>query len=81
MSTQIILEIDEATARELERVAPARDRKRSEFLRRALRAALDAEAERRMREAYARMPDSADDVSLDAAAWERRGSRQRRRAR
>jgi predicted transcriptional regulator len=70
MPTQIILEIDDATARELERVAPSRDRKRSEFLRRALRQALDAEAERRMREAYTRVPDDAGAPYLDAAAWE-----------
>jgi hypothetical protein len=79
MSTQIILEIDDATARELESVAPSRDRKRSEFLRRALRQALDAEAERRMREAYTRLPDSAVDVVLDPAAWEPRARRVRRR--
>lgn len=75
MSTQIIVEIDDATARELESVAPSRARKRSEFIRRALRQALDAEAERRMREAYASQPDSPDDVYLDAAAWESRGKR------
>jgi len=78
MSTQIILEIDDALARELEAVAPSRARKRSEFIRRALRQALDAEAERRMREAYANQPDSPDDVYLDPAAWEARGKRRSR---
>ena len=70
MSRQVILELDNATARELESVAPSRNRKRSEFLRRALRRALDEEAERRIREAYSRQPDDAQPAYFDAAAWE-----------
>lgn len=70
MRRQIILEIDNATARELEAVAPSRDRRRSEFLRRALRRALDEEAEVRMKEAYRRQPDDAAPVYFDPAGWE-----------
>lgn len=69
MGQQIILEIDEATWRELEAVAPSRQRKRSEFLRRALRRALDEEAEARMRQAYRRQPDR-EHVYADPAAWD-----------
>ena len=67
MTRQIIVELDEGTAEELERVAP---RKRSEFVRRALRQALDAEAERRMADAYRRQPDDGEPERIDPGAWE-----------
>ena len=70
MTRQIIVEVDEGTARELERVAPSRARKRSEFVRRALRRALDLEAERRMAEAYRRQPDDPQPELVDPEAWE-----------
>jgi hypothetical protein len=70
MSSQLIVEIDEAMARELEEVAPARARKRSEFVRQAIRAALDRAAEARMREAYERQPDGEEPEYFDPAAWE-----------
>ena len=79
MGRQIILEIDDVTARELEAVAPSRDRRRSDFIRRALRAALDRVAEARMREAYSRQPDGPG--VFDPAVWEParpRGRRARR---
>jgi hypothetical protein len=79
MSRQIILEIDDATARELEAVAPSRKRLRSEFLRRALRKALDEAAEARMREAYRRHPDSAEPYAFDPRAWELKETTPRRR--
>jgi len=78
MTKQVILDLDDATARELEAVAPSRKRKRSEFLRHALRRALDEGAEARMREAYRRQPDDAEPVYLDAAAWEPVPVRRRR---
>jgi Arc/MetJ-type ribon-helix-helix transcriptional regulator len=80
---QIIVEVDEGTAQELERIAPSRARKRSEFVRRALRRALDDEAERRMADAYRRQPDDAEPERVDPEAWEppkpatRRGRRRR----
>ena len=70
MSSQLIVEIDEAMARELEEVAPARARKRSEFVRQAIRAALDRAAEARMREAYEKQPDAKEPEYFDPAAWE-----------
>jgi predicted transcriptional regulator len=85
MSSQLIVEIDEAMARELEEVAPARARKRSEFVRQAIRAALDRAAEARMREAYERQPDREEPEYFEPAAWETaagtgktRGGRRRR---
>lgn len=78
MTKQVILDLDDATARELEAVAPSRKRKRSEFLRHALRSALDRRAEARMREAYLEQPDNAEPIYLDPAAWEPVPVRRRR---
>jgi hypothetical protein len=77
MTRQIIVELDEGTAQELDVVAPSHARKRSEFVRRALRQALDAEAERRMAEAYRRQPDD-EPETFDPAAWEPPASPARR---
>jgi delta-aminolevulinic acid dehydratase/porphobilinogen synthase len=41
MRTQVIIELDKAMSEDLERVAPSRDRRRSEFIRAAIRKALD----------------------------------------
>jgi hypothetical protein len=70
-------------AQELERIAPSRARKRSEFVRRVLRQALDAEVERRMADAYRRQPDDVEPEIVDPAAWEpqRPATRRRRRPR
>jgi predicted transcriptional regulator len=73
--------VDEGTAQALERIAPSRARKRSEFVRRALRQALDAEAERRMADAYRRQPDRAEPELVDPEAWEPRKPTTRRRRR
>jgi hypothetical protein len=81
MTRQIIVELDEGTARELEGVAPSRARKRSDFVRRAIRQALDAEVERRMSEAYRRQPDNAEPDVIDPQAWESRPPAARRRRR
>jgi predicted transcriptional regulator len=67
---QILVEIDDQTAAELERVAPARSRQRSEFIRRALRRALWDEEERRTRDAYLNAPDKKAEVYVDAGAWD-----------
>lgn len=81
MSRQIILEVDTVTAKELESIAPARDRRRSEFLRRALRKALDEEIEARMRDAYRRQPDDTGAAYFEPAAWEPVRTRPRRKRR
>jgi predicted transcriptional regulator len=77
---QVIVEIDDETADELERVAPARSRQRSEFIRHALRKALWDEEERRTREAYLNAPDRADDAYVDAGVWEQAPARRRKTA-
>jgi len=79
---QLLVEIDEETAARLESVAPSRSRRRSEFVRAAIRRALWELEERGTAEAYVRTPDSAADVYLDARVWEALPARRppRRRA-
>lgn len=69
MAKQLIVELDEALARELERVAPARSRRRSSFVRAALRRALDELVEARMAEAYKAQPD-VEPPHFDPRLWE-----------
>jgi len=71
MARQLIIELDEPLARELERAAPARSRQRSSFVRAALRRALDELAERRMAEAYEAQPD-VEPAHFDPRTWEKR---------
>lgn len=75
---QVLVEIDDQTAAELERVAPARSRQRSEFIRRALRRALWDEEERRTREAYLRTPDESA-AYVEPEAWEPAPARKARK--
>ena len=67
---QVILELSDETASELERIAPGHARQRSAFLRVAIRQALDAAAEARMAAAYRAQPDDSEPVYLDPAAWQ-----------
>ena len=64
---QILVQLDDRTARQLEEVAPGRSRKRSEFVRGAIARALHEALERRTREAYTKWPDDAG--AFDADEW------------
>jgi hypothetical protein len=67
----VLIQLDEVTYRALNRVAPAVQRQRAEFVRRALRKAIREAEEERTRLAYLRQPDSeaeADDWS-SAEEW------------
>ena len=66
---QLVIEIDEKIATQLERVAPTGSRRRSEFIRNAIRQALWQLEERATAQAYARHPDS-EEAHLDATVWE-----------
>ncbi len=68
----LLIEVDDALAGRLEQVAPARSRRRSEFVRAAILKALWEAEEKATAEAYARQPDSAD-ADFDPAVWERSG--------
>jgi hypothetical protein len=64
---QILVQLDDATAAQLEKVAPGRSRKRSEFLRAVIGRALQDVLEARTRKAYEDWPDAPP--VFDAAAW------------
>ena len=65
----VLIEIDNDTAARLDHVAPSRSRRRSEFIRNAIRRALWELEEQATAEAYRRQPD-APAAYLDAEAWE-----------
>ena len=73
MVKQLIVELDEPLARDLERAAPARLRQRSSFVRAALRRALDEVMEVRMAQAYKDQPD-VEPAHFDPRLWEGRGA-------
>ena len=68
---QLLIELDDETAEKLERVAPARSRRRSQFVRTAIRRALWELEEQATAEAYRTQPDSGDDAYVDAHVWDR----------
>ena len=74
---QLLIEIEDDVAARLEAVAPGRTRRRSEFVRMAIRRALWELEEAATAEAYRRQPDSAADAYVDSSTWEA-GSRARR---
>ena len=61
----VLIQLDEVTLRALNRVAPARKRQRSEFIREAIRKAVREAEYAAIREAYRRQPDS----SAEADNW------------
>lgn len=62
-----MIQLDDATAAQLEKVAPGSSRKRSEFLRAVIARAVHETLELRTREAYRKWPDQPE-VS-QAAEW------------
>ena len=57
--------LDETTYQALNRIAPARQRRRTAFIREAVRVAIRSHEYTRMREAYRRQPDT----TADADCW------------
>jgi hypothetical protein len=68
---QLLIEVDDELSAELEKVAPVRSRRRSEFIRYAIRQALWNLEEKRTAEAYKQQPDSVDEIYLDPRVWEK----------
>lgn len=66
----LLIELEDEVAEKLERVAPARSRRRSEFIRAAIRRALWDLEEQATAEAYRRHPDSAADSYVDPTVWQ-----------
>jgi Arc/MetJ-type ribon-helix-helix transcriptional regulator len=73
----MLIELDDETAARLEQVAPGRARRRSEFVRMAVRRALWDLDEQATVQAYQRAPDVADDAHWDPALWEPRAKDRR----
>ena len=67
---RMLIEIDDRSARDLERVAPTRERRRAEFVRLAIRRALDLAMEGTTRKAYAVHPSSERLVPGDLEGWD-----------
>ncbi len=67
---QFLVELDESCARDLERVAPSKSRKRSEFVRLAIRHAVDLALDRETAAAYARQPMPLGPIAADLVGWD-----------
>jgi hypothetical protein len=78
---QLLVELDDDVAARLEQVAPSRSRRRSEFIRSAIRRALWELEEQATAAAYRRQPDSAAEAYLDARTWEPRSKSSSRKLR
>jgi predicted transcriptional regulator len=67
---QILIELDDRCARDLERVAPARNRKRAEFVRLAIRSAIDRTLDRATGEAYRSRSLPGEVLASDLVGWD-----------
>ena len=67
---QILIELDDRCARDLERVAPVKKRLRAEFVRQAIRKAIDVALDRSTEEAYRRRPLSRGTAKSDLLGWD-----------
>lgn len=61
----ILVQLDDATYKALNQVAPAAKRKRTEFIRAAVKEAIRKRVYADMREAYCKQPDSA----AESGSW------------
>jgi len=66
----ILVELDDRCARDLERVAPAKKRMRAEFVRLAIRRAIDLALERATARAYLPHPLAAELAPADLVGWD-----------
>ena len=76
---QLLIEVEDDIAAKLEQVAPGRARRRSEFVRNAIRRALWELEEAATAAAYRAQPDAAAEVYTDPATWEAHPRRGRSR--
>jgi hypothetical protein len=66
----ILIELDDRCARDLERVAPSKNRRRAEFVRLAIRRAIDLALDRATEEAYRATPLSEGLTADDLRGWD-----------
>jgi hypothetical protein len=67
---RILIELDDRCARDLERVAPAKTRLRAEFIRLALRRAIDLAIDRDTEAAYQKHAVAGESLGQDLAGWD-----------
>jgi Arc/MetJ family transcription regulator len=67
---RILIELDDACAQDLERVAPVKQRKRAEFVRLAIRRAIDLSWDRLTEQAYQAQPLNGDVTPGDLVGWD-----------
>lgn len=67
---QILVELDDRCARDLERVAPAKKRMRAEFIRLAVRRAVDVALDRATAESYLARPFADGVEARDLVGWD-----------
>lgn len=67
---RILIEIDKKCARDLERVAPAKTRSRAEFIRLAIRSAIDVALDRATEAAYRKQPFASEVTGADLVGWD-----------
>jgi hypothetical protein len=67
---QILIELDDRCARDLERVAPSKKRLRAEFVRQAIRRAIDLALDRSTEHAYRVRPMSDEGEAFDLVGWD-----------
>lgn len=79
MVKQVLVELDAELLARLDRVAPGKARKRSEFIRTAIRKALWDAEEHATAAAYAVRPDSGEKAYFDPSVWEASKPKARRR--
>jgi len=67
----ILIQLDDATLKSLNKIAPAAKRQRAEFIRQAVKDAIRKREYEQIREAYLRQPDAAADADdwSSAEAW------------
>jgi hypothetical protein len=75
---QILVELDDRCARDLERVAPSKRRLRAEFIRHAIRRAIDLALDRSTEKAYRVRPISRGEEASDLVGWDERNALARR---
>ncbi len=67
---QILIELDERLARDLQHVAPTKKRMRAEFVRRAIRRAIDLALDQNTELAYCAAPLPDGCMEVDVTGWD-----------
>jgi predicted transcriptional regulator len=67
----ILIQLDDATLKSLNKIAPVAKRQRAEFIRQAVKEAIRRREYEQIREAYRRQPDSCSDADdwSNAEEW------------